>query len=96
VSLVTKCALGELLIVNFNKDWRGWGWGWGQKVVSRPLADYFVVGRRQKYQIVNIEKGHGQKKWGTIFSDSAGFSYAKTISKWITDCFSVGSSIYRV
>jgi hypothetical protein len=32
----------------------GWvgGWGWGQKVLSRPSADSFAVGRRQKRWLI--------------------------------------------
>jgi hypothetical protein len=31
--------------------WVGWV-GWGQKVIPRPSADYFVVGRRQKGECI--------------------------------------------
>jgi hypothetical protein len=45
-SLVNKCVIGDLLETDLNKVWVE-----GvveQKVIPRPLADYFVVGRRQK------------------------------------------------
>jgi hypothetical protein len=47
ISLVKKCVKGDLWVTDFNKVW-GEGWRGGQKVIPWPLADYFVVGRRQK------------------------------------------------
>jgi hypothetical protein len=43
VSLVIKCVIGGSLVTNFNQVQGGC-----QKVKSRPLADSFAVGRRQK------------------------------------------------
>jgi hypothetical protein len=43
VSLVTKCVTGDFLQLTFNDVGRG-----GQKVLSKPSADSFAVGRRQK------------------------------------------------
>jgi hypothetical protein len=43
--LVTKCVTGDFLRLTFNDVGRGRG---GQKVLSRPSADSFAVGRRQK------------------------------------------------
>jgi hypothetical protein len=38
------------------------GWvGWGQKVIPRPSADYFVVGRRQKVLTISKENRKGEK-----------------------------------
>jgi hypothetical protein len=50
--LVTKCVTGDFLQLTFNDVGRGGGGGrgGGQKVLSRPLADNFAVGRRQKAQ----------------------------------------------
>jgi hypothetical protein len=60
VSLVTKCVTGDFLQLTFNDVGRGelgtmmsggregGRGGWGQKVLSRPSADSFAVGRRQK------------------------------------------------
>jgi hypothetical protein len=45
VSLVTKCVTGDFLQLTFNDVGRG---GWGQKVLSKPSAESFAVGRRQK------------------------------------------------
>jgi hypothetical protein len=41
--LVTKCVTGDFLQLTFKVVWR-----MGQKVLSKPLADSFAVGRRQK------------------------------------------------
>jgi hypothetical protein len=46
VSLVTKCVTGDFLQLTFNDDGRE-GRG-GQKVLSKPSADSFAVGQRQK------------------------------------------------
>jgi hypothetical protein len=40
--MVIKCVIGGLLVTIFNKVQMG------QKVLSRPSADSFAVGRRQK------------------------------------------------
>jgi hypothetical protein len=45
VSLVTKCVSGDFQQLTFNDVVRGRG---GQKVLSKPSADSFAVGRRQK------------------------------------------------
>jgi hypothetical protein len=58
VSLVNKCFIGDLLVTDFNKVWRG-GWiGVGcQKVIprlvgcSRPKAK---IGRERETQILNV------------------------------------------
>jgi hypothetical protein len=44
-----KCHKRPIIGADFNKvrEWGGWG---GQKVLSRPSADSFAVGRRQKSQ----------------------------------------------
>jgi hypothetical protein len=43
VSLVTKCVTGDFLQLTFKVVGRV-----GQKVLSKPSADSFAVGRRQK------------------------------------------------
>jgi hypothetical protein len=49
VSLVTKCVTGDFLHLTFNDVGREGGEGReGQKVLSKPSADSFAVGRRQK------------------------------------------------
>jgi hypothetical protein len=45
VSLVTKYVTGDFLQLTFNDVGRGGG---GQKVLSKPSADSFAVGRKQK------------------------------------------------
>jgi hypothetical protein len=48
-----SCVIGHLMChrrlptTDFQSCWEGEG-GWGQKVLSRPSADSFAVGRRQK------------------------------------------------
>jgi hypothetical protein len=46
--LVTKCVTGDLLQLTFNDFGREGGGGGGQKGLSKPSADSFAVGRRQK------------------------------------------------
>jgi hypothetical protein len=48
--LVTKCVTGDYLQLTFNDVGREGGEGGrvGQKVLSKPSADSFAVGRRQK------------------------------------------------
>jgi hypothetical protein len=46
VSLVTKCVTGDFLQLTFNDVGREGRVG--QKVLSKPSADSFAVGRRQK------------------------------------------------
>jgi hypothetical protein len=47
--LVTKCVTGDFLQLTFNDVGREGGEGSeGQKVLSKPSADSFAVGRRQK------------------------------------------------
>jgi hypothetical protein len=52
VSLVNKCVTGDFLQLTFNDVGREGGRGGegreGQKVLSKPSADSFAVGRRQK------------------------------------------------
>jgi hypothetical protein len=52
VSLFTKCVTGDFLQLTFNDVGRegrgGEGGRVGQKVLSKPSADSFAVGRRQK------------------------------------------------
>jgi hypothetical protein len=49
-----QCVTGDFLQLTFN-DVRGGGregdGGWGQKMLSKPSADSFAVGRRQKVRI---------------------------------------------
>jgi hypothetical protein len=44
--LVTKCVTGDFLQLTFNDVGRG-----GQKVLSKPSADSFAVGRWQKVKL---------------------------------------------
>jgi hypothetical protein len=45
--LGTKCVTGDFLQLTFNDVGQGEGEG-GSKVISKPSADSFTVGRRQK------------------------------------------------
>jgi hypothetical protein len=46
VSMIIKCVIRGLLVSDFNKVRRG-----GQQVLSRPSADSFAVGQRQKVYV---------------------------------------------
>jgi hypothetical protein len=59
VSLVTKCVTGDFLQLTFNdvgREGRERG-RVGQKVLSKPSADSFAVGRRQKVGSVRSRFG---------------------------------------
>ena len=67
-SLVIKCGIGGLLVIDFKKvrGGGGWGWGWvGQKVLSRPSASASLTGRRQKLAknglFFDFQNNFGQK-----------------------------------
>jgi hypothetical protein len=58
VSLVTKCVTGDFLQLTFDDVGRGLSMMWGgeggeggQKVLSKPSAHSFSVGRRQKQEL---------------------------------------------
>jgi hypothetical protein len=54
--LVTKCVTGDFLQLTFKVVGREGRGRVGQKVLSKPSADSFAVGRRQKVGIGNIKE----------------------------------------